>query len=505
MSYQALYRKWRPTRFEEVSGQEHITHTLKKQIESGKTGHAYLFTGTRGTGKTTCAKIMAKALNCLESENGEPCGKCMNCQMAETDTLYDIVEIDAASKSKVEDVRKLIDEVMFAPSVGRFKVYIVDEVHMMTGNAFNALLKTLEEPPSHTVFILATTEVQKVPATILSRCQRFDFKRLSSDIISNRLTYIAEQDHINLKKEAADYLGILADGALRDGLSLLEQCQTYDTITVDTVKQLVGIAGIEDICSILMAAKEKNYSKILSEVDRLYKDSKKMENLIGELVDACKDMLLIKLNSQSIISRTIDEIKALNEVASNISEQVILYWIDVLTDALSKTTKNNGNKTLTEIALIKMCDPKLSCDYSSLNVRLTALENSEVRHTVKETVIQPVEQFVKKEEEVVSEELPCAVDPIIETVTESSGDIDKKGFDLNKLSIKLKEKLNSNPATMSIAAFLPDKYEYTNGILTFYALDFYYTFLNAEDIKEKIKAAADDIIGSKTEIKIVKV
>lgn len=497
MAYQALYRKWRPTRFEDVCGQEHITQTLKKQIASNKTGHAYLFTGTRGTGKTTCAKIMAKALNCLESNDGEPCGHCLNCQMAENDTLYDIVEIDAASKSKVEDVRKLIDEVMFAPSMGRFKVYIVDEVHMMTGNAFNALLKTLEEPPSHTVFILATTEVQKVPATILSRCQRFDFKRLSPEIISNRLMFISKEDGINLNQEAADYLGILADGALRDGLSLLEQCQTFENITINTVKELVGIAGIEDICAILNAAKEKDYASILHEIDRLYKDSKKMENLLSEIIEACRDILLILLKGDAIIARPKEELEQLRRIASNMSAHTVLFWIDILSEALSKTTKNSGNKTLTEIAFIKMCNPELSVDISSLNARIAALEDSGV-------VVKQTEKTINV--------TPIEAKPIIEevkTVVSDEPEVNEKPADVqisnDNIYSKIIEKLNANPAAMPIAAFLPNNYSVNNNQIIFNANDFNYPFLSSPANIEKIKTAAKDALGREIEIKINKV
>ncbi len=490
MAYQALYRKWRPSRFEDVCGQEHITHTLKKQISSNKTGHAYLFTGTRGTGKTTCAKIMAKALNCLESKDGEPCGHCLNCQMAENDTLYDIIEIDAASKSKVEDVRKLIDEVMFAPSMGKFKVYIVDEVHMMTGNAFNALLKTLEEPPSHTVFILATTEVQKVPATILSRCQRFDFKRLSPEIISSRLMHIAKADGIGLQKEASDYLGILADGALRDGLSLLEQCQTYENITVNTVKELVGIAGIEDICTILNAAKQKNHAIILNEIDRLYKDSKKMENLLTEVIEACRDILLILLKGESIISRPEEEIVQLKKTASDITSQTVLYWIDVLSDALSRTTKNSGNKTLTEIAFIKMCNPELSVDISSLNARISALETNGV--TVKTVEISDITPIAE-------EEIPLPVEAPPEMEEYNAPTVANED-----IYVKIKEKLNSNPATMSLAAFLPNNYSVNENQIIFFATDFNFSLLSTPSNTEKIKSAAKEVLGREIDIKITK-
>lgn len=495
MAYQALYRKWRPARFEDVCGQSHITETLKKQIKNNKIGHAYLFTGTRGTGKTTCAKIMAKAVNCLNPKDGEPCGECQLCKMAENDTLYDIVEIDAASKSKVDDVRRLIEEVVFAPSMGKYKVYIIDEVHMMTGNAFNALLKTLEEPPEHTVFILATTEVQKIPATIMSRCQRFDFKRLSVDIISDRLKHIAAQDNINLTDDAAKYLGVLADGALRDGLSLLEQCQTYDEITVETVRQIVGLAGIDDICEILEAVKQKNYTSLLSVIDRLYNDSKKMESLVSEVMDACRDILLIQLGSKDIIARSDSEIEKLSKISSGIEKSSLMYWIDVLSACSAGMAKNTGNKTVTEVAFIKMCDSSLSNDISALADRVSRLESG---WTAVPVTSKPIAKVEAKREEKPAEaviEKPSTAETV-EKPKEIDTDID--------LLASVKEKLNSLPETMSLAAFLPQKYDMSGNEVKLIATNFNYTFLNTPANIAKIQQCASEVLGANVTVKIIK-
>ena len=251
MSYTALYRKFRPLTFSEIVGQEHITRTLRNQIVAGRVGHAYLFNGGRGTGKTSAAKVLARAVNCLNPQNGEPCNECEICKAAIDGSLTDIVEMDAASNNSVEDVRAIRDEVNFLPTVAKYRVYIIDEVHMLSTGAFNALLKTLEEPPAHVKFILATTEPQKLPATILSRCQRFDFKKISNDNIEKRLNFVCEQSNIDITPEAKKLIAILAEGAMRDALSILERCmQEEGKITEDLVKELVGIPKTESVYNI---------------------------------------------------------------------------------------------------------------------------------------------------------------------------------------------------------------------------------------------------------------
>ena len=270
--YRVLYRKWRPTGFGDVIGQPQVTSTLKNEIKSGRISHAYLFTGSRGTGKTTCAKILAKAVNCLDLKDGEPCGVCENCVGISKGTIMDVVEMDAASNNSVNNIREVLDEVMFTPSEAKYRVYIIDEVHMLTQGAFNALLKTLEEPPSHVVFILATTEVHKIPATILSRCQRFDFNRISARDISARLEYIAKEENVTLDHEAAMLIAAVADGAMRDALSILDRCiGLSENISCDVVREATGLAGRDYLFTLAQAVKEENVPLAINTINELHK------------------------------------------------------------------------------------------------------------------------------------------------------------------------------------------------------------------------------------------
>lgn len=360
MEYQALYRKWRPAKFEDVYGQDHVTITLKNQIRQEKIGHAYLFTGTRGTGKTSCAKILAKAVNCLSPKDGEPCGVCENCRLFEQESLYDVVEIDAASKSRVEDIRSIIDEVVYAPSIGKRKVYIIDEVQMMTNNAFNALLKTLEEPPEYVVFILATTEAQKIPATILSRCQRFDFKRLPVSVITARLEQVAKQESITLDPQASEMIALLADGAMRDALSILEQCQTAGTVTRQTVLETVGIAGAEEMLELIRACAAQDITAAISILDGFYATSKRMDTLLGELIGCYRDLLLIRMGAQSSVRRSQDEKSAFAALAKELDLDYIFYCIDRLTEAVAGATKNSGNLAMAQMCVLRLCRPAVS-------------------------------------------------------------------------------------------------------------------------------------------------
>ena len=286
MSYTALYRKFRPLRFEEIVGQEHITRTLKNQIIAGRVGHAYLFNGGRGTGKTSAAKVLARAVNCLNPQDGEPCNECEICKAALAGSLTDIVEMDAASNNSVEDIRLIREEVNFLPTLAKYRVYIIDEVHMLSTGAFNALLKTLEEPPAHVKFILATTEPQKLPATILSRCQRFDFKKISNEDIVRRLEYVAKESKIEITKEALNLIAVLSEGAMRDALSILERClQDGETnIEEDKIKDLVGIPKLTYINNIVKAFLEYNVDEAIKAVDIVLKEGKDLNNLLWEII-----------------------------------------------------------------------------------------------------------------------------------------------------------------------------------------------------------------------------
>ena len=296
MAYTALYRKFRPLTFNEMVGQEHITKTLKNQIISGRIGHAYLFSGGRGTGKTSSAKILARAINCLNPKDGEPCNECEICKGILAGSLTDVVEMDAASNNSVEDIRSIREEVNFLPTLAKYRVYIIDEVHMLSTGAFNALLKTLEEPPEHVKFILATTEPQKLPATILSRCQRFDYKRLSNQDISKRLKIICDESKIEITKEALNIIATLADGALRDGISILERClQDGETkIAEEKIKDLVGIPKLEYIHQISEAIIQYNVDKAISVTNTILNEGKELTNFLWEIIKYIKDILVLK-------------------------------------------------------------------------------------------------------------------------------------------------------------------------------------------------------------------
>ena len=343
--YQVLYRKWRPKTFADVSGQEHITTTLLNEISTNRLNHAYLFTGSRGTGKTTCAKILAKAVNCLHPVNGNPCGECEICKGIDDGSILDIVEMDAASNRKIDDIRQIIDEVQFKPAKCKYRVYIIDEVHMLTTEAFNALLKTLEEPPEHVIFILATTEVHKLPQTILSRCQRFDFHRIPPRAIADRLLYVANQEGVTLSDSAAMLAASVADGALRDALSLLDRCIAISSeIDEDVVRSAAGLARKTYLFELSNCVINKNTAKALEIVDRLYGESKDMARLCDELLSHFRTLMLIKSvkNPRDIVIMADDEFEQAQTQSDYLSLADIVYYMDVL----SKAYQNMSGKSL---------------------------------------------------------------------------------------------------------------------------------------------------------------
>lgn len=378
MAYQALYRKYRPITFSDVVGQDHITKTLKNELECGKIVHAYLFTGTRGTGKTTCAKILAKAVNCLNSTNGDPCGECEICRMVAADEVTDIVEMDAASNNGVDDIRELREQVNFAPATCKYRVYIIDEVHMLSGAAFNALLKTLEEPPEHVVFILATTEVHKLPATILSRCQRFDFRRIDSDEIINRLNYVAKAEGLNLTKDAALLIASAADGGMRDALSILDLCaSTGSNITEDVVANVCSMAGNEYLIKMADLIKSHSTEQALTLIDELHNSSVDMLRLLAELTQHFRDLMIVKVvkgEHKPIVCST-NKMKALETQAQDFDIKEIMSILSVLQS--SAIAMQNGNRRCEmEMAIIRLCNPEIRQDVSSLEQRIAILESN---------------------------------------------------------------------------------------------------------------------------------
>ena len=375
--YQALYRKWRPRTFSDVSGQTTVTTALKNELKTGRLSHAYLFTGCRGTGKTTCAKILAKAVNCQHPVEGDPCNECAICRGIDDGTVLDVTEIDAASNNGVDSIRDLRDEVAFTPVSGQYRVYIIDEVHMLSAGAFNALLKTLEEPPAHVIFILATTEVHKLPATILSRCQRFDFGRIPPEEIAARIGFVAQQEGLTVTEDAALLLARLADGALRDGLSLLDQCASVShAIDVDTVTGVTGIAGQETLIQLTDCVARQDAAGALAMVDRLYRSAKDMERLCAEWVTHLRNLMILHsvADPGELVVASPQEIAQLRAQATGLGLPTILHTMDVLQGALDRLRGGVSRRVEMEMAVLRLCDPRLDDSGAALLHRLDALE-----------------------------------------------------------------------------------------------------------------------------------
>lgn len=354
--YQALYRKYRPQTFFDVSGQDTVTATLQNAVKTGRVSHAYLFCGIRGTGKTTCAKILAKAVNCLNPKDGNPCGECENCKAVQ-EGATDIIELDAASNNGVDYIRELREQVAFMPSVLKYRVYIIDEVHMLSTSAFNALLKTLEEPPAHVIFILATTEINKIPATIVSRCQRYDFKRISNEVIAERLTAVAKSENINLTDDAAALIASLSDGGLRDAISLLDLCASLnDTVDLPCVQNACGSSGFDDICKIIGCILSKDSDGLFTVTERLYREGHDMKILIGDVLAYLRNIMIIKTakNPAPLVGLTPDRFKKTEQAAQGFSLEYVMYCIKTL----SESAVSNNPKIDAQLSLIKTLYPK---------------------------------------------------------------------------------------------------------------------------------------------------
>lgn len=376
--YQVLYRKWRPQVFSDVSGQPHVTETLKNEIRTGRLAHAYLFTGSRGTGKTTCAKILAKAANCQHPHDGDPCNECDICRGIDDSSIMDVVEIDAASNNGVDNIRSLQEEVSFTPAVAKYRVYIIDEVHMLSGGAFNALLKTLEEPPAHVLFILATTEVHKLPATILSRCQRFDFNRIRPADIAARIDYIAGQEGFTVAEDAALLIARLSDGALRDALSLLDQCvsRTKD-ITAQVVSEVAGMTGRDHLYELSEAVRRHDGGAGLAVIDRLHSASRDMERLCAEWIDFYRNLMILKSVPQpgDLIIASQADIDRMRAEADGYDLPSILHGMDTLQRALDRLRGGVSRRVEMEMAVLRLCSPELDNSVDSLLRRVKMLED----------------------------------------------------------------------------------------------------------------------------------
>ena len=390
--YQALYRKYRPQNFDDVVGQGAVTTTLKTQLQTGKLSHAYLFTGSRGTGKTSSAKILAKAVNCENPQDGNPCGLCQSCRTIDSGACMDVLEIDAASNNGVDNVRDLRDDAIYTPSQVRKRVYIIDEVHMLSISAFNALLKIIEEPPEHLLFILATTELHKVPATILSRCQRFSFRRISQEDIASRLQYVAYKENIDLDESAARVLARLADGGMRDGLSLLDQCASATTgeLTAEKVYQCLGIAGIRECSAMMGAIADRDSRKALSLLNESYAQGKDMGALLDELACLIRDLLVLKTAPRegiSLLSGVASDTDV-KELATRFAPGELVYMMNQVQTTLAGFTRSASRRVDTELCILNLCQPELRLDAQNLNARLNRLEE-QIRSGVRIAVAAP--------------------------------------------------------------------------------------------------------------------
>ncbi len=380
MSYTALYRKFRPDTFADVKGQDHIVTTLKNQLKANRIGHAYLFTGTRGTGKTTVAKIFARTVNCENPREDGPCGECRSCRAIAAGASMNVIEIDAASNNGVDNIREIVDEVSYSPAEGKYKVYIIDEVHMLSIGAFNALLKTLEEPPSYVVFILATTEAHKIPVTILSRCQRYDFKRISIDTIADRMRELMEEEQVKVEEKALRYIAKTADGSLRDGLSLLDQCIAFhlgEELTYDKTLEVLGAVDTEVFSRLLRNVLDRNVLGCVSLLEEIVMQGRELAQFVTDFTWYLRNLMLVKTsdNLEDVIDMSSDNLARLKEEAGMAEMDQILRYIRIFSELSGQLRYASQKRILVEIALIKLCRPEMEADPDSLADRIRRVED----------------------------------------------------------------------------------------------------------------------------------
>ena len=420
MSYTALYRKFRPSTFDEVKGQDHIVQTLTNQINANRIGHAYLFCGTRGTGKTSVAKIFAKAVNCEHPVNGSPCNQCDVCRAINQGSSMNVIEIDAASNNGVDNIRQIRDEIQYTPSSGKYTVYIIDEVHMLSIGAFNALLKTLEEPPSYVLFILATTEPHKIPITILSRCQRYDFKRISIDTIVARLMELMEKENIEVEEKAIRYVAKAADGSMRDALSLLDQCIAFylgQKLTYENVLEVLGAVDNEIFSDLTRHIIEGDVVSCIHVLDEIVMQGRELGQFVNDFIWYLRNLMLIKTSDQAaeIIDASAERIQALKEEAQMVDTDVIMRYIRIFSELSNQIKYSSQKRVLIEIALIKLTKPAMEPDISSLNNRISIMEkkieSGDIATTAKTVVVEKSEE--PKPKKVFAKPVPADIQEVV--------------------------------------------------------------------------------------------
>ena len=413
MSYMALYRKFRPDQFEDVKGQEHIVTTLKNQLIADRIGHAYLFCGTRGTGKTTVAKLFAKAVNCEHPVDGSPCGMCKSCQAIAEGSSMNVIEIDAASNNGVDNIRDIKEQVRYSPTEGKYKVYIIDEVHMLSIGAFNALLKTLEEPPSYVIFILATTEAHKIPITILSRCQRYDFRRISIDTISTRLMDLMEKEQVKVEEKAIRYIAKAADGSMRDALSLLDQCIAFylgQELTYDKVLDVLGAVDIEIYQRLLQCILAQYAAGVMNFIEEIISQGKDLAQFVTDFMWYLRNLLLMKSGEvkEDTLDISSDHLLFMKQEADQVDDQLLMRYIRVLSELLNQIRYSTSKRVLTEVAFIKLCRPQMEQNYDSILDRIRQMEKK--IQELEERPVAVVEKEVSKAPVIELEEEMIQVD-----------------------------------------------------------------------------------------------
>ena len=426
MSYQALYRKWRPQSFEDVKGQDHILKTLKNQIRLERIGHAYLFCGTRGTGKTSVAKIFAKAVNCMHPVEGSPCGECAMCRAIQNQASMNVIEIDAASNNGVDNIREIRDEVEYSPTEGRYKVYIIDEVHMLSIGAFNALLKTLEEPPEYVIFILATTEAHKIPVTILSRCQRYDFRRITIDTIVGRLKELVDKEALDVEEKALRYIARAADGSMRDALSLLDQCVAFylnERLTYDHVLDILGAVDTAVFSKLLRCIMARDVAGALKTVEEVVIQGRELSQFVSDFTWYLRNLMLVQSSEQmeEILDMSSENLAALKEEAGQIKQSVLMRYIRIFSELTGQMRYSTQKRVLIELAVVKLCRPQMENNYESILNRLSILEEMMENGAVVNR--SPTMQVQENQEEEIRESLPPAQAKDVDLVVSQWGKI----------------------------------------------------------------------------------
>lgn len=492
MSYTALYRKFRPAEFEDVKGQDHISQTLQNQIKANRIGHAYLFCGTRGTGKTSVAKIFAKAVNCESPVNGSPCGECAMCKAISEGTSMNVIEIDAASNNGVDNIREIREEVAYRPTEGKYKVYIIDEVHMLSIGAFNALLKTLEEPPEYVIFILATTEVHKIPITIMSRCQRYDFKRITIDTIADRLMDLMQREGVEVEERAIRYIAKAADGSMRDALSLLDQCIAFylgEKLTHDHVLEVLGAVDTEVFSQLLRQILKKDIPKVIGALDELIMQGRELGQLVTDFTGYLRNLLLVKTSDglEDILDVSTENLLQLKEEAELISYDALIRYIRIFSDLSNQLKYATQKRVLLEVALIKLCTPAMEVEQDSLLERIRAVEELVEKGV---SVASPEVVYVNRsEKEQVSEpivELPKALPEEVQEVA--------KNFRMiaNQASGMLKG--YAKQARLSVGN--------QNQLLLVFQDEVAASFMGSDAHKEELKQLIEEKIGKAIEIEV---